>query len=311
MLEIFGLYVILLAAPTTGATTMNTQLPNFDQLWNYDDPAATERKFRDLLPAAQTAGDDSYYLQLLTQIARTQGLQNHFDQAHATLDQVKSKLNDNLAIAKVRYLLERGRVFNSADQSVEALPLFHQAFELASREHLDFYLVDAAHMLGIAETSLEKQLEWNLRALELTEKSDDPRARKWAGPLYNNIGWTYFNLKQYDTALNFFQRGVDFRVKVGATKETRIAKYAVARTLRAMNKIDDALQINQAIYNEAITANQPDGYFAEEIAECLLAKNEREKATPFFAEAYKLLSQDDWLVKHEPQRVARLGELAK
>lgn len=34
---------------------MAGELPRFDRLWNYDDPAGTEAKFREILPEA--AGD--------------------------------------------------------------------------------------------------------------------------------------------------------------------------------------------------------------------------------------------------------------
>ena len=31
-------------------------LPGFDKLWNYSDPAATEAKFREILPRAEAGG---------------------------------------------------------------------------------------------------------------------------------------------------------------------------------------------------------------------------------------------------------------
>src|SRR5205809_4269353 len=46
-------------------------MADFDKLWDYQDPAGTEKKFRELLPAAEAAGDASYVAELLTQIART------------------------------------------------------------------------------------------------------------------------------------------------------------------------------------------------------------------------------------------------
>jgi hypothetical protein len=46
-----------------------------DSLWNFDDPAGSEKKFRVLTPSSE----------VLTQIARAQGLQRKFGEAHATL----------------------------------------------------------------------------------------------------------------------------------------------------------------------------------------------------------------------------------
>ena len=104
---------------------MSTDRPKFDALWNYGDPAGTEAKFRALLPRAQASGDAGYELELLTQIARAQGLRGDFDAAHATLDAVERRLLErDMPVACVRYLLERGRVFNSSGKPDRAMPLF-------------------------------------------------------------------------------------------------------------------------------------------------------------------------------------------
>ncbi len=47
---------------------------DFDQLWDYDDPVASEQRFRELLPAAIANGSLSLRVQLLTQIGRAPGL---------------------------------------------------------------------------------------------------------------------------------------------------------------------------------------------------------------------------------------------
>ena len=82
---------------------------DFDKLWDYDNPSETEKKFRDLIPVIKDSKDKSSYLQLLTQTARTLGLQMKFDEAHELLDEVDPLLTDDLYVAKIRYLLERGR----------------------------------------------------------------------------------------------------------------------------------------------------------------------------------------------------------
>lgn len=166
--------------------------PDFDNLWDYDHPDASERKFRELLPAAVDSGDLSYMAQLLTQIARAEGLQRKFEDAHKTLDRVEKALPKADDKTKVRYLLERGRVFNSSGKTEDARPLFLQALDLALQSKADSYAIDAAHMMAIVEPT-EEQLPWNLKALALAEESQDEKARKWKGSLYNNIGWTYFD----------------------------------------------------------------------------------------------------------------------
>src|SRR5262245_41296279 len=99
---------------------------DFEKLWDYDDPAASEQRFRELLPQIP-AGTPSYF-ELLTQIARAQGLQGDFDAAHQTLDTVERALSGTDGRVHIRYLLERGRTFNSAGQPEKARPLFLAAW---------------------------------------------------------------------------------------------------------------------------------------------------------------------------------------
>jgi hypothetical protein len=100
-------------------------LPDFDALWDYSHPDQTETKFCEIL--LQFPEDDAAFLELLTQIARAQGLQGKFDHAHQTLDQVERRLKEVPSRPKIRYLLERGRVFNSSGKPEEARPFFEPA----------------------------------------------------------------------------------------------------------------------------------------------------------------------------------------
>jgi tetratricopeptide (TPR) repeat protein len=286
-----------------------TQRIDFDTLWNYDNPAETEREFRELLPAAESSGDISYLAQLLTQIARTQGLQRQFDAAHQSLDIVSKLLTDDLQTARVRYLLERGRVFNSSGNPDQARPLFLQAWELAQTAHEDAYAVDAAHMLAIVSPS-DEQMQWNLKAVALAESSSQPRARRWLGSLYNNIGWTYHDLGQYDEALTVFEKALRYREEQGEPSTIRIAKWCIARTLRSLGRTQEALGQQHDLLAEHQAAGTSDGYVSEEIAECLLILGKTEESRPYFAEAYAELAKDTWLVANESARLGRLKSLS-
>jgi tetratricopeptide (TPR) repeat protein len=293
-----------------GINDVTTLLTDFDSLWNYDHPEATEQRFHELLPGARASGDVSYLIQLLTQIARAQGLQRQFDDAHRTLDEAERSLTPDLRRGHIRYLLERGRVFNSSKHRVQARPLFLAAWNEALEAGEDFYAVDAAHMLGIIEPP-DKQMDWNLKAVEVAEKSADERARNWLGSLYNNIGWTYHDAGQFETALATFQKALQFREEQGKVKPILIARWCVGRTLRSLNRIPEALDIQRALlraYEEV--GEEQDGYIYEELAECLLLEKS-DDAPKYFALAYHVLSQDPWLTENEPARLERLRMLGK
>lgn len=305
------LAILFIAGCSTEVKKEESSLPDFDALWDYNNPQQTEVKFRELLHLAKESNDTSYYAQLLTQIARTQGLQRKFDEAHSTLDSVEAMLTDKLPVAKIRYLLEKGRVYNSSNQREKSIPLFNEAWDLALKNNEDFYAVDAAHMLAIVEPS-ESQLEWSEKAIKLAEKSKNPKAGNWLGSLYNNTGWTYHDLKQYDKALGMFQKALSWQEEKGSEENIRIAKWTIARTYRSLGKIEQALQIQRELEKEFKEKGiKQDGYVFEEIGECLFLLNRKEEAKKYFQQAYELLSKDEWLVANQPERLKRLNELSR
>src|SRR2546421_12834192 len=92
-----------------------------DEAWDFDQPVESEIRFRrqwESLPR-----DSAARLELSTQIARAQGLQGQFDAAHATLDGIEKALAGQPSRVTIRYLLERGRLYNSSSKAERAVPL--------------------------------------------------------------------------------------------------------------------------------------------------------------------------------------------
>ena len=281
-------------------------IPDFDALWDYSHPDKSEERFRETI--LHVPEDHPAHLELLTQIARAQGLQRKFDRAHQTLDQVEKRLSEYASRAKVRYLLERGRVFNSSGKPERARPFFEQALDVAKQLAEDSYVVDAIHMLAIVAPP-QQALNLNLDAIKFAESSEEERARSWLGSLYNNTGWSYHDLGDYATALEVFQKGEKWRRSKGPVKEARIATWTVARTLRSLNRIEEALSKQMTLKDEFESSGESDGYVLEEIGECLLSLNRLDEARPYFAKAYDILSEDVWLLEQDPDRLKRLKEL--
>jgi tetratricopeptide (TPR) repeat protein len=213
-------------------------------------------------------------------------------------------------VVRIRVLLERGRVLNSSGNPNAAAQYFLHAWALAREHGEDFHAVDAAHMLGIVQPPAE-QLEWSIRALELAESSDESRARTWLGPLYNNLGWTYHELERYEEALELFRRGFAWRRAQDQERESRIAAWAVARCLRSLGRVEEALELQRENLLAANQAGDIGGKIEEEIGECLLALGRSTEARQHFHRAYGELSKDSWVVEHEASRLERLELLAR
>jgi len=282
-------------------------MQEFDKLWNYWKPEETEKLFRALLMNENKLQDKNYHWQLLTQLARTQSLQRKFDEAHLILDEVALKNSEDLPIVTIRYCLERGRTYNSNNEQEKAIPLFEQALKIAEEMKEENYAVDAAHMLGIA-TKNETSLNWNLYAMNLAEKAKDEKAQKWLGALYNNIGWTYFDMKDYEKAKAVFDKSLEFFLVNGSAVQQRIARWSIAKMNRFLGLHHLAMKELHELENESIA--EPDAYIFEELGELYLLENDEPQYNYYFHEAYKMLSQDGWMQANEAERLERICRLS-
>ena len=232
------------------------------QLWDFADPLASERRFRDAVGTAQ--GD--LRLELETQVARTYSLRGRFQDAHKLLDEVEPRLASAAVKPRVRYLLERGRTFNSAGDKVSALRLFREAWELARERGEEDLAIDAAHMVAIVEGG-EKALEWNLMALPLATQAKDAEARRWRAPLLNNIGYELKELGRYDEALHYFEQALAAYEERGDKRTIRIAHWMMAHTLRLSGKYEEALVIQLRLKAEFAADGEVDEHVLKEIGE--------------------------------------------
>ena len=245
-------------------------LERLDDLWDFGDPAASERRFTALLVRAHQETGGRYVAETLSQLARAQGLQRRFEDADRTLDDADAALGADDDRTRVRILLERGRVANTAGREGRGSEEFLAAWELARASGEDALAVDAAHMLGIVEPPA-RAWEWNERAMELARSSPDPAARRWVASVANNMAWAKHDAGAYEEALELFSLALVERERQDDPGRTRIARWSVARCLRSLGRTEDALAEQQSLAAELEALGETDEYVTEEIAECLRA----------------------------------------
>jgi tetratricopeptide (TPR) repeat protein len=176
-------------------------------LWDFDDLDSTERRLSDLLDAEQSDADRA---EVLTQLARVEGLREDFDASEGLLQQAEA-LAGASDIARVRIDLERGRKLRSSGDPAAALPLFEAAYARASEGGEDFLAGDALHMCAISVDNVEAIEHWTQRGLEFGERR--PAAAYWAGPLLNNLGWAYYDAGDHRRALDLFEQALEVRLR--------------------------------------------------------------------------------------------------
>jgi len=229
-----------------------------DELWDWQDPTVSHDRF---VTAADSSTDIDREI-LLTQVARALGLQKRYDEANALLDTL-STADPELA---VRVLLERGRVLNSRGAPGDARRLFEDALAAATEAGFEHLAVDALHMLAIVAPAAEQEA-LNRRALDLAAGADDPRARDWRASLLNNLGWTLFERGDHEAALALFEDALAARIEQGKPAEIQVARWCIARTLRALGRLGEAFAIQQALAAEHTDAGTSDPYVQEELTE--------------------------------------------
>ena len=199
-------------------------------LWDFDDLDVSERRFEEQLQK-ETSG--AVRAELLTQLARVQGLRGRFAEGDRLIDQAQA-LSDGSAAVEARIQMERGRLRNSSGDAGAALAMFQAAFEIADEAGEKFLAADAAHMAALASPDREGKLEWTERGIGIATESTDRDVSYWLGPLYNNLGWEYQDAGEHEAALDAFRLALAARERYPEMPALiQHAKEAVAEALRA------------------------------------------------------------------------------
>jgi len=217
------------------------------QLWDFGDLDASEARLRDKLGREP---DDDGRAEVLTQLARVEGLRDAFAAAERLLVEAEGLASSD--VAKARIDLERGRALRSSGDPEAALPLFVAAYERAVSTGEGYIAGDAAHMVAIVDPA------WVEPAIAFAESSKD--ARYWLGPLWNNAGWSRFEEGDARGALDAFERALAVR---DTPPQRAIARYAVARALRELGRPAEAVEQLELAQAES---PETDPYIEEELA---------------------------------------------
>jgi len=165
----------------------------------------------------------------------------------------------------------------------KARSLYLESFELAKTQNLDGLAVDALHMMAFVDTEPEDQLIWAQKALAAVTSSNQPSAKKWEASLVNNTGYALHRLGRYEEALVEFKKAVELRKKDANAWATHVAWWMVAWTLRALDRLDEALEIQLRLEREREELDDPDSSVFEELISLYEAKGDIERANHYAA----------------------------
>jgi predicted negative regulator of RcsB-dependent stress response len=226
------------------------------ELWDFDDPAGSEQRFRRLAEDS----DEPVATYASTQVARALGLQGRYDEGHAVLD----ALSPGDAEARVRLALERGRLLRSAGEDAASRTSFEAAAHEAQQAGLDELAVDALHMIALVVEPAHR-IDAHYRALAWARAADDPAARDWDASILNNIGMAYADVGDHGGALAAFEDALEARLRIGDAARTRVARWMVAWSLRHLGVVGLAREMQLALKAELDAIGETDPYVDEEL----------------------------------------------
>lgn len=266
---------------------------NIDELWDFQNPELSEQRFR----AALVDADPDSALLLKTQIARSYSLRQEYEVARNILAEFERESAGASAEVRVRYHLELGRTYVSAAHPPESISdagkqvarkSFQHAYEYADAAQLDALAIDALHMMAFVDTDPEAQLGWARKALAVADASDQPAAKRWKASLLNNAGHALHQLQRYEEALAEFRAAAVLREQGSNAWATHVAHWMVAWTLRALERTDEAIDIQLRLAAERKAAGEPDPFVFEELEKLYRAKGSEERASFYAAQAAAL-----------------------
>lgn len=210
----------------------------------------------------------------LAQIARVNLIKGNKELGREFLDQAVKRASDSDPMGWSRYLGVRGRFEWQDDDLPKARQTFDTMFTYCNTNALWSRAVDAAHMIAIVAETVEEQVEWGRRGIEAAESGG---VESWLGPLWNNLGATLYDDKQFEPALEAFIKAREYHWKYSGETAKLYADYHVGMTYRHMGQFEKSAQWIRPVlaWAERLGDHSAIGQACEELGEIAIAEGRR------------------------------------
>jgi hypothetical protein len=225
MKAIVALLAALMSAPAFALTSAD-----IDKLWSFEDPVASEARFRAeraRWPTAAPRRSRSTRRSRARSACRIVSARPDAARPDRAVDRGRAAARRGSLAARV------GPDAQFVRQPEGAMSHFHAALARSADDRAPdaaFYRIDALHMLGIAAPPSQRT-GFNRRALAAAEQATEPRARGWRASVLNNLGWSLLDDGDPTAALDAWQQALVVREAAGDVSRIRFAKWAVGRGL--------------------------------------------------------------------------------
>jgi tetratricopeptide (TPR) repeat protein len=295
--------------PQEYTSRVDQYLAEADSAFSEDRYLASRKSYERALTEAKTLNDNSGGTEALAMIARTYLIMNEPDSAFTWLQQAGKIADDHEPRGWSRYQAVRGRYLWQKNQLDEATQLFKDLYDYCVKNDLADRAVDAAHMVAITG-SQQEQVEWGKKGIAQAEAGHIDR---WLGPLWNNLGATYEDMKQYDSALTAYQKAREYHYRYGTERNKVIADYAVGHILVKLGRFDEAGKWLKPVLTQCEKAQDHEfvGLTCRDLGDVGYASGNYDEALELYVRAKALLEEvnmDKWDSKGFQDLLDRIEE---
>jgi tetratricopeptide (TPR) repeat protein len=268
---------------TTNEMTADALLKQADETFQSSDYKAALEQYQSVVNKAREEFNRSVEVEALSQVARMNLILGEKEEGRKWLKRAEEKVTDSDLMGWSRYLGVRGRFEWKEDNLKAARKTFEEMYAYCNNNNLWGRSVDAAHMIAIVAETPEEQIEWGRRGIEAAETGN---VESWLGPLWNNLAGTYYDMKQYDSALECYLKAREYHWRHSGEIGKLYADYHVGMTYRLLGKYDEASKWLRPVlaWAERIENHSAIGQACEDLAEIEIAQGRK-------AEGLKLLKR--------------------
>lgn len=259
---------------------------------------------------AREADENSALTEAYSQIARSYLITDKKEEGRDWLSKAESIATDTEPLGWSRYLGVRGR-FEWQDKEIEkATATFKAMYNFCSTEKLYERAIDATHMVAITGLP-EEQVVWGKKGIREAEAGN---ITGWLGPLWNNLGGTYEDLKKYNEAVEAYLEAREYHWRYGDEKNKLIADWAVGHAYRLNGEFEKAAQWIRPVLSwcERIDEVEFTGWCCKELAEVEISNENYKSVLTFLKRAEKNLKKagmPDWHKEGYEELLAQINEI--
>jgi len=297
----------------TDELNADSLLKEADAVFQSRDYATALEKYKEVLEQARVEFNRSVETEALAQVSRMSLLLDKKEEGRSWLEQAAEKASDNDPMGWSRYLGVKGRFEWKDNDLTAARKTFDEMYVYCNTNGLWSRAVDAAHMIAIVAESPQEQIEWGRRGIEAAESGGE---ESWLGPLWNNLAGTYYDIKQFDSALTCYLKAREYHWQFSGEVAKLFADYHVGMAYRMAGNPDEAEKWLRPVlaWAERLQNHSVIGQALQDLAEVAITRGQTAEGLEMLKRArseYKLAKFDEtWpeIFNDIDKRIKQVGD---